>query len=198
MTGAETLQAPGTMVADSELLERSRARDEAAFSALVRRHEGLLINYLTRLTGSRSRAEELAQEAFVRFYQQLNRYREEGNLTAYLIRIATNLVRSDERRKRRWRRLRPRFMTSEALRTRESGPGDEALANEQQHQVQRAIASLDLHHRVVIVLRELEGLPYRAIAEALDCSEGTVKSRLFRARELLKARLEPYWKGPTS
>ncbi len=200
MTAAETMESPHAIQPDSELLARSRERDEAAFTALVRRHEGLLINYLTRLTGSRAQAEDLAQETFVRFYQQLDRYREQGNLTAYLIRIGTNLVRSDERRKRRWLRLRPRLVATEAIRSPTGGtnPGTEVLALESQREVTRAIAALDLPYRSVLVLREIEGLPYRAIAQALECSEGTVKSRLFRARELLKARLTPYWTGGSS
>lgn len=199
MTVAETIDPPRAIASDRELLARSRARDETAFTTLVRRHEALLLNYLTRLTGSRSRAEDLAQETFVRFYQQLDRYREQGNLMAYLIRIGTNLVRSEERRKRRWFKLRPWLVTTEVGRASASARGDRpdgtVLSNESRQQVSQAIADLDLPFRAVLVLREIEGLPYRDIAQALNCSEGTVKSRLFRARELLRARLAPYWTG---
>ncbi len=88
---------------DTELLTRSRASDPQAFALLVDRYKDQMVNYLARLTGCRDRAEDIAQETFVRFYKQLHRYRDEGTLSAYLFRIATNLVRSEERKTRRWR-----------------------------------------------------------------------------------------------
>ena len=159
-----------------------------------------MVNYLARLTGCRDRAEDFAQETFVRFYQQLDRYREEGVLSAYLLRIATNLVRSDERRKRRWRLLQP-ILTYGGLAASTNGgrpepsPQAEALAREEHREVTRALASLDLLYRVPVVMREIEELTYRQIADALECSEGTVKSRLHRGRQLLKQKLVPYWNG---
>ena len=188
-------------LSDAELMERSRARDPEAFAQLVDRHKDLTVNYLTRLTGCRDRAEDFAQETFVRFYQQLDRYREEGALSAYLLRIATNLVRSDERRKRRWRVLQPVLSYSGLVAAGanggrpEPGPQAEALAREEHHEVTAALASLDLLYRAPLVMREIEELSYRQIADALGCSEGTVKSRLFRGRQLLKEKLVPYWNG---
>lgn len=196
MLVAETME-----TSESELMERTRARDPDAFAELVDRHKHLMVNYLTRLTGCRDRAEEYAQETFVRFYQKLDRYREQGNLSAYLLRIATNLVRSDERRRRRWQLLQPvlahsGFLAGAAGDPRpESGPQAAVLADEEHRQVTRAIASLDLLYRAPLVLREIEGLSYSDIADALRCSEGTVKSRLHRARQLLKEKLTPYWNG---
>lgn len=191
MTGAEAITVAHS---DAELLQRARTADAEAFADLVNRHQDLVVNYLARLTNCRSRAEEVAQETFVRFYQQLHRYRDQGMLTAYLLRIATNLVRSEERRKRRWRLLHPVLRSSHTT-TVERGPQSVALANEAQREVTRAIAALDLRYRAPLVLREIEGLSYRKIADALAINEGTVKSRLHRARELLKQRLAPYWTG---
>ena len=186
-------------LSDAELMERSRARDPEAFACLVDRHKDLMVNYLARLTGCRDRAEDFAQEAFVRFYQQLDRYREEGALPAYLLRIATNLVRSDARRKRRWRLLQPVLSYAGVTGGSSNGgrpePGPQALAREEHRQVTRALASLDLLYRAPLVMREIEELSYRQIAEALGCSEGTVKSRLHRGRQLLKRKLAPYWNG---
>lgn len=188
-------------LSDAELMERSRARDPDAFAQLVDRHKDLMVNYLARLTGCRDRAEDFAQETFVRFYQQLDRYREEGTLSAYLLRIATNLVRSDERRKRRWRMLLPVLSYSGLMAAGsnggrpEPGPQAEALAREEHREVTEALASLDLLYRAPLVMREIEELSYRQIADALGCSEGTVKSRLFRGRQLLKQKLVPYWNG---
>ncbi len=182
-------------ITDAELLSRSRAQDPEAFRELVDRHKNVMVNYLTRLTGNRESAEDFAQETFVRFYQQLGRYREEGTLSAYLFRIATNLVRSDERRRRRWRLLQPILGFSTNGHHPEESPQATALASEEHRQVTRAIASLDLLYRAPLVLREIEGLSYQEIAAALKISEGTVKSRLHRGRQLLKDKLTPYWKG---
>ncbi len=191
----ETLQP-----SEAELIARSRERDQQAFTELVDRHKDRMVNYLARLTGCRDRAEDFAQETFVRLYLQLGRYREEGALTAYLFRIATNLVRSDERRRRRWSLLKPLLETSPRMKTsNESSPATSpqatTLAHEEHREVTRAIASLDLIYRAPLVLREIEGLSYREIADSLGCSEGTIKSRLFRGRQLLKEKLAPYWNG---
>lgn len=187
---------------DGQLIERARAKDHQAFGELVERHKDRMVNYLTRLTGCRDRAEELAQETFVRFYQTLQRYREGGNLTAYLMRIATNLVRSEERRKRRWALLKPIFSHSETFVGVTVGGYHPApspqiclLAREEQQQVVDALASLDLLYRAPLVLREIEGLSYDDIADALDTNVGTIKSRLHRGRQLLKDKLTPYWNG---
>ena len=182
---------------DVELLTRSRARDADAFAQLVDRHKDQMINYLTRLTGCRDRAEDIAQETFVRFYRQIHHYREEGTLSAYLFRIATNLVRSEERRNRRWQVLRPLLgaVGFAAGGEAPASPQADALASEEHRQVTRALASLDVLYRAPLVLREIEGLSYQQIAIALGCSEGTVKSRLHRGRRLLKERLAPYWNG---
>ncbi len=179
---------------DGELLERSRNRDPEAFGQLVDRYKNPVVNYLTRLTGCRDRAEDFAQETFVRFYQGLGRYHEKGNMTAYLFRIATNLVASDERRKKRWRLLEPLFFSSNG-RHLDDGPRDSLLADEEQRQVTRALAGLDLTYRLPLVLREIEGRSYLEIADVLGLSEGTVKSRLHRGRHLLKEKLADYWNG---
>lgn len=189
------------------LLEFSRgaelALDGEGFERLVDRHKDQIVGYLTRLTGRRERAEDVAQETFVRFYQHRHRYREEGTVAAYLFRIATNLVRSQERRNRRWRLLQPLLgrggrSPDGRLEEGEIGPGDpqrQALASEERRQVKAAIARLDLIFRAPLVLREIEGLAYRDIAETLEISEGTVKSRIHRAREQLRQELSAYWQG---
>ena len=194
----------GTQPDDGELVARARADDSEAFAQLVDRYKDRVINYLTRLTGHRARAEDFAQETFLRFYQALDSYRDEGSLLAYLMRIATNLVRSAERRRSRWKVLEPLFKVTGFRGGYGVSGGDEkvgrspraqARASEEQRQVTQAIASLDLLYRAPVVLREIEGLSYREIARALRISEGTVKSRIHRARALLEEKLTPYWKG---
>ena len=93
----------GSGQTDSELFERARSGDRAAFGDLVERHKDGLVNYLTRLSGSLEQAEDLAQEAFLRLYERGGRYREQGKLQAYLYRIGTNLLRSQRRPSRKMR-----------------------------------------------------------------------------------------------
>jgi len=179
---------------DGELLQRSRDGDAEAFGELVDRYKDLMVNYLPRLTGSRDRADDVAQEAFVRFYRNLDRYHERGTLVAYLLSIATNLVRSAERRRRRWELLQPLFFSGNGHRPAAS-PQAAVLAGEEQREVTRALAQIELTFRAPLVLREIEGLSYQEIAAAVGCNEGTVKSRLHRGRQLLRDQLEPFWKG---
>jgi RNA polymerase sigma-70 factor, ECF subfamily len=177
---------------DAELMADVCAGDRGAFSCLVERHKDAVVSYLTRLTGDRDRAEDLAQETFLRLYRAAEGYREQGFLRAYLFRIATNLVRSEERREKRLRLLLP-FLGGR--RHEEPAAPSGMLLQEMHRQVAGAVASLPLRYRVPLVLHEIEGWPYADIARELSCREGTVKSRIHRGRQHLRQRLEPYWKN---
>lgn len=190
-------QAPaGEGPSDAELMARARRGDRDAFGQVVARYGDALVAYLARLTGSRERAEDLAQDAFLRLYRAAPRYRERGRLAAFLYRIATNLLRSEERRRRRWRTLLPFLApttTSNGFHLDEPSGERRVLQREVQHQLQAAVAALPLRFRVPLVLFEVEEWSYADIAGHLGCSPGTVKSRIHRARQRLKQRLEPYW-----
>ncbi|MEL6546815.1 MAG: sigma factor, partial [Myxococcota bacterium] len=86
------------MLPDHTLIERARQGDELAFAAVLERYKDRVVGYLGRLTGCRARAEDLAQDAFIRFYERLDRYEERGKLGAYLVRMATRVFLSEERR----------------------------------------------------------------------------------------------------
>lgn len=193
---------------DADLMARVRAGDREAFARLVDRHKDPLVGYLARLTGSPDRAQDLAQEAFLRLYRAAAGYRERGQLAAFLYRIATNLVRSEARRERRWRRLAPRLTSGRETEgaPAESAatigvPGDPAppggphrlVRRELQHRLARALAALPLELRAPLVLYEIEEWSQREVARALGCREGTVKSRLFRARRRLREELADCW-----
>ncbi|HTQ81019.1 MAG TPA: RNA polymerase sigma factor [Thermoanaerobaculia bacterium] len=182
----------GQQPSDAELMMQLRSGDRDAFAQLVNRHKDAVVGYLARLTSSRERAEDLAQETFLRLYRSASSYVERGFLRAFLFRIATNLLRSEERRERRMRLLAP-FLVLD----REEAPAAPTglLRAEVQREVSSAIAELPLSYRVPLVLHELEGWSYADIASELSCREGTVKSRIFRGRERLKRSLEPYWHG---
>lgn len=176
---------------DADLMGRVRGGDREAFADLVDRHKDAVVNYLTRLTGDRDRAEDLAQETFLRLWRSSASYVEQGFLRAFLFRIATNLVRSEERREKRFRLLLP------FLRWRdhdEPAARSGLLLQELHREVAGAVAALPLRYRVPLVLHEIEGWSYGDIARELGCREGTVKSRIHRGRlalrELLEDRME--------
>ena len=179
---------------DRDLFQLARQGDRSAFGQLVDRHKDGLVNYLTRLTGSKSQAEDLAQEAFLRLYERGGRYCEQGRLQSYLFRIATNLVRSEARRNQRWARLRTVFFHSNGHRT-EPAQQTEVLRSELNLELTRALSRLPLRYRAPIVLSYIEDKSHREIADLLGIQEGTVKSRLHRGRALLKSDLEPYRTG---
>lgn len=192
------LASPGACT-DGELMARLRSGDREALAALVDRHKDALVNYLARLTGHRDRGEEIAQEAFLRLYQAAPRYREEGRLLPFLYRIATNLVRSEERRERRHRwftLVHPHGPAGEPH-SHAAAPA-RLLQQEAQREVQRALAELPLLFRAPVVLHAVEGWTYQAIAALLGCREGTVKSRIHRGHRRLRERLHGYWKGEAS
>lgn len=180
---------------DAELMSRVRSGDREAFSDLVERHKDAVVSYLSRLTGDRDRAEDLAQETFLRLFRSAGGYREQGLLRAYLFRIATNLVRSEERRDKTWWLLLP-FLAKEEHAEPAAASG--LLRQELSREVSAAVAKLPLRYRVPLVLHEIEGWAYSEIARELGCREGTVKSRIHRGRQQLKERLAPYWNGGTA
>lgn len=180
------------MKSDAELMAATRDGDRDAFGDLVDRYKDALVNYLARLAGCRERAADLAQEAFLRLYETRDRYEERGQLKALLYRIATNLLRSQRRRERRFRLLEPLLGAPERAPV-ERGAGEALLASETQEQVTRALAELPLRYREPLVLHEIEGWTYPDIARHLGCRVGTVKSRIHRGRRRLGDRLAPYW-----
>jgi RNA polymerase sigma-70 factor (ECF subfamily) len=185
---------PDETLTDSQLFARAREGDTDAFALLVNRHKDSLVNYLCRLTGDRDRAEDLAQETFLRLYERGGGYAEEGKLTAYLYRIATNLVHSQGRRARRWQVLRAVLLPPNGHHTEPAQPA-RLLNRELGHQLNEAVLGLPLRYRTPVVLSQVEGWSYRDIAELVGCREGTVKSRIHRGRQLLREALEPYWNG---
>ena len=184
-----------TGATDAELMEQVSAGDHDAFAVIVERYKDSLVNYLTHMTGSRDRAEEHAQAAFVRLYESAPRYREEGKLAPYVFRIATNLARTEAIRGRLRSLLLLRFWSRHGQTTEEETPLGELQRRELEREVAVALESLPVAYRAAVVLREVEGWSYLEIARALDCSEGTVKSRIARGREELRKRLLPFWNG---
>jgi RNA polymerase sigma-70 factor (ECF subfamily) len=187
---------------DHRLLESTREGDEAAFAELVRRYRNQITNYVYRLTNDYEIAVDLAQETFLRVYRAAERYQSSYAFSTYIYRIATNLAISELRRRKRHRLVsltgffQPREQGGEDC---ELDPADlQPLADtalvegERRQAVARAIATLPEKYRVPLVLRDVEERSYEEIARILGMSEGTVKSRISRARAFLRDKLRQY------
>lgn len=172
-------------MADSDFpyLEAARARDPAAFEFLVRKYQDRLFHFMVYHTGSRENAQECVQETFIRFFTQLDSFRGESSLFTWLSRIAMNFAISQKRKKS----PTPSVYVECAY---EELPENRVMSDEITAQVQKAVRELPDEFRQVIILREMEGAEYQQIAEILEIPVGTVKSRIYRAREMLAERLK--------
>jgi len=181
------------METDGALIRRTAEGDSDAFAVLVDRYQHSLINYLTHLMRSPERAEDIAQDAFVRLYRNASKCWDEERLGPFLFRIATNLAITEARRETRWQRLLPRFIAGQP----KTAPAAEGtlLTNEVEQKVAAALAVLPVTFRAPLVLFEVEEWSYHEIAIALDCRVGTVKSRISRARALMRTQLASWWIG---
>jgi RNA polymerase sigma-70 factor (ECF subfamily) len=171
---------------DRELARRAQAGDLAAFDELVRHYERPLFNYLYRLCGNGSLAEELAQEAFVRAWQKLAGFQARASFKTWLLRIATNLSIN------RLTRTRPTAELSETMAGPSRDQPDEVARVKQRRQsVQQALSELPADQRSCLILATYEEMSYAEIARALGKSVRAVDSLLFRGRRNLRRRLEP-------
>lgn len=175
---------------DSEkrLIERCRAGDIEAFGTLWEQHRSAVFRSILGIVGNTQDAEDLTQDTFLRAYRALDSFRGEAQLRTWLIRIGVHLAIDHVKRKKAHPEVSLDWDVGGAH--ADIDPHTAAERNELRETVRKAIEALPAHHRAVIVLREIEGMDYSEMAEALGCSIGSVKLRLFRARRLLKQRLE--------
>jgi RNA polymerase sigma-70 factor (ECF subfamily) len=189
---------------DAELAAAGGQGDAAAFGELVLRHQDRAFNLAFRLTGSREDAADAVQEAFLKAYRRMPSFRRQSSFYTWLFRIVVNEVRS---RRRSGASRRPSFSLDAAdgrdpadapagLRANGPAPSEQASLAERRQIVEEALQSLEFDQRAIIALRDIEGRDYAEIAEMLECPQGTVKSRLHRARMALKDALAPKL-GPT-
>ncbi len=177
---------------DEELIRETLDGQTDAYGELILRYQDRLFNSLLRVVKSRHDAMDAAQDAFLQAYQKLDGFRGDSQFYSWLFRIAMNAGLSRMRRKSRQdvsleaQQSRGHNMTDEAA----ADPSDRIAQTEQQQQVFAALDSLADDHRVVLTLKELEGLKYEEIAELLGCPVGTVRSRLHRARAELREKLK--------
>ena len=179
---------------DSEVVQRFLAGEQRAFGELVDRYDTRLVNFVYRTVGDRERAQDLVQETFVRVYRHLHRFDQSKKFSTWIYTIASNLAKNELRNrsrnplvlfqtiKKNWDAdHRPLEWEDESLK-----PDDLFRKRHLREMVEKAVRELPEHHKIVFVLRELEGRTYEEIAEITDTNLGTVKSRLNRARKQLR------------
>lgn len=183
---------PATDGTDDDWIRRAQAGDGKAFSELVRRHQTAVYRYLWRMLGSHEDALELTQDAFVKAWQALPQWQPEAQFRTWLFRIANNTALDALRRRK--------LVEFVALEDAYDAPGSEpdperqAQAAQEVRQLEASLQKLVPEHRQILLLREVEEMSYEEIGHMLSLSEGTVKSRLARARAALieiRARSRP-------
>ncbi|MGH8177118.1 MAG: RNA polymerase sigma factor RpoE [Steroidobacter sp.] len=182
---------------DQQLVLRVQAGDKSAFNLLVLKYQHRVLKLVGRFVNDAAEAEDVAQEAFIKAYRALASFRGDSAFYTWLYRIAINTAKnalvSNRRRPMDFSLdLQDPEQYDRHARLRESDTPEGVLLTEEiRLVVERAMEQLPEDLRTAIVLRELEGLSYEEIAEAMDCPVGTVRSRIFRARDAIDKKLKP-------
>lgn len=191
----------GEAQVDQLLVERVQKGERAAFDLLIRKYQHRIVSLVSRYVGDPSEAQDVAQEAFIKAYRALPRFRGDSAFYTWLYRIAINTAKN-------WlvaRNRRPPASDIDAVdaeqydidsRLKDRGtPENELLREEIESTVFAAIAELPEDLRTAIMLREMDGMSYEEIATTMECPIGTVRSRIFRAREAIDEQLRPLLQG---
>jgi len=187
----------GAKQTDLELVRRVQAGDKSAFDVLVIKYQQKVINLVTRYVHDPHIAMDVSQESFIKAYRGLKNFRGDSAFYTWLYRISINTAKNYLVSK--GRRMPDDDIDAQEAEQYEGGgklreistPEREALTEEIQATVQSAIDALPDDLRIAITLRELEGLSYEEISDTMDCPIGTVRSRIFRARESIEIELAP-------
>jgi RNA polymerase sigma-70 factor (ECF subfamily) len=187
---------------DQKLVARVQKGDKSAFDLLVRKYQHKIVKLVSRYVRDRTEVEDIAQETFIKAYRALRGFRGESAFYTWLYRIAINTAKNYLVSQGR------RPLAVEPLADEEGGPDGlilnlredstpehNVLAEEIARTVEQAIGALPEDLRTAITLREIDGLSYEEIAEIMDCPIGTVRSRIFRAREAIDRDLKPLLEG---
>ena len=180
---------------DHELMRILSTGDEKSFYELVSRYQQNMVDYITRLVGNAARAEELAQDVFIRVFRHRFDYTTDASFATWCYKIATNIAR-DEYRANSRRITKPLAEHLDAVASPEKGPEEMASSKEDAARVSSILEQMPEHLREVLVMRDLQACSYQEIAATLDLELGTVKSRINRARlafkEAYMSRIGPF------
>ena len=185
---------------DMEIVRRVQAGDVAAFDRLILKYRERVYGIIYNMTSNREDAADLAQDSFIKAFQSIHRFGGQSSFFTWLYRIAVNSTLTQLRKAR----LRSFFslerINSDEPVSREiidaltdsSGADRDTFVHELQEKLNDALQKLSIKHRTVVTLFEIDGLSHQEISEVMDCSVGTVRSRLHYAKQLLQAELQPY------
>ncbi|GAB3302506.1 RNA polymerase sigma factor RpoE [Luteimonas notoginsengisoli] len=182
---------------DQELVRRVQRGDSAAFDLLVRKYQHRIAALIGRYISDWSECQDVAQDTFIRAYRAIGNFRGDAQFYTWLHRIAVNtaknhLVAHKRRPPTDDIEISDAEQFDSGIRLRDTDTPERELARQQMEQVvMRAVGALPEELRTAITLREVEGLSYEEIAQRMDCPIGTVRSRIFRAREAIDAELRP-------
>ncbi len=192
MSAVISLAKPGAL-ADGELVVSALSGREACFAELVRRYQRPIAAYVYRMVGNYDAALDLTQEVFIKVYNSLSRYRSEFKFSTWIYKIAHNAAIDHLRR----HAVREQTLTSGpeserreiSIESRRLTPEQESERKERRSEIEAVVQSLPIAYRELIVLRHSQDLSYDEIAEVTGLPLGTVKNRLFRAREVMRDQL---------
>jgi len=190
---------PILSLSDEDLMARAALDDTRAFTELVRRYQTRVIHLVSRLLNDREVSEDIAQEVFVRVHLHRRNYRTGSKFSTWLFTIAANLAKNEIRRRKRRRNWTSLDEMQETLKDASLQFADPKAGRESDLEreqlggvVGQAIEALPDRYRIALVLRDIDGMAYEEIGQVLKIPGGTVRSRINRARLMLKRKLEPW------
>lgn len=172
---------------DYALVDRFISGDQGGFEMLVKKYQNYVVNTVYSISGDAQIAEDIAQDVFIKVYQKLGSFEKKSAFSTWLYRITVNSTYN-------YLKSRKRYVPLDDIKEKVDFTETSITAldkKEKQEIVKKAIDRLSFKYRIVLVLKDIEGLSYKDIAQAVGCRIGTVESRLFRARSLLKKILLP-------
>jgi RNA polymerase sigma-70 factor (ECF subfamily) len=187
----------GTNLLDAELVKRVQAGDKAAFDILVQKYQHKVVNLINRFVSDQTECYDIAQDAFIKAYRAIGNFRGDSQFYTWLYRIAANTAKNHLAS---MARKSPSYSVDvddaehyegESRLKEYATPENLLLTDEIERTVFQAIEELPDDLKSAIMLREIEGLSYEEIAEVMDCPIGTVRSRIFRARDAIDRELRP-------
>ena len=180
-------------ISDAECVRKLQRGETDAFETLIRRHQKTIFNLVYRMLGDYDEAAEISQETFLSAYRAIGNFRGEANFSTWLYRIALNHATTRRKSLNTRQQRNVPIENSEPVSDPHPGPAESMEKKEIRQRVQQALNRLDPEDAAVILLRDLQDVPYEEVARVLEVPVGTVKSRLHRARQALKSELASYF-----
>jgi RNA polymerase sigma factor (sigma-70 family) len=184
---------------DWDVVQRVQGGDVAAFDQLILKYRERVYGVVYNMTSNREDAADLTQDAFIKAFQSIHRFQGQSSFFTWLYRIAVNSALSHLRKSKlrtffSFEKINEEDKSAEILNrlTDKKGADRELFVKELQEKLNEAMQKLSIKHRTVITLFEIDGLSHEEIADVMDCSVGTVRSRLHYAKQLLQAELQSY------